>query len=63
MLLARSSGLLFFLLASRAGYGQKIIPGYIVTAGQDSLRGAIAIHDDAAQQRQVDFITVQGNQR
>ena len=60
MLLARSSGLLLLLLLGRAGYSQKIVPGYIVTAGQDSLRGAIAIHDDTAQQKQVDFITAQG---
>ena len=63
MLLTRSSGLLLLLLAGRAGYSQKIVPGYIVTAGQDSLRGAIAIHDDEVQQKQVDFITAQGNQR
>ena len=63
ILLARGSGLLILLLAGRAGYSQKIVPGYIVTAGQDSLRGAIVIHDDAAQQKQVDFITARGNQR
>ena len=63
MLLARSSALLLLLLLGRAGYSQKIAPDYIVTAGQDILRGAIAIHDDAAQQKQVDFITAQGTQR
>ncbi|MET4074048.1 hypothetical protein [Hymenobacter sp. UYCo722] len=63
MLLARSSGLLILLLAGRAGFSQKITPGYIVTAGQDSLRGAIVIHEEAAQQKQVDFITARGNQR
>ena len=63
MLLTRSSGLLLLLLVGRAGYSQKIVPGYIVTAGQDSLRGAIAIHDDTDQQKQVDFITAQGNLR
>ena len=39
------------------------MPGYIVTAGQDSLRGVVALHDEAAQQQQVDFITAQGTQR
>ena len=63
MLLARSSGVLVLLLAGRAGHSQKIVPGYVVTAGQDSLRGAIAIHDETAQQKQVDFITARGNQR
>lgn len=63
MPLARASALLVLLLTSRAASSQHIFPGYVVTAGQDSLRGAIALHDDATQQRQVDFITAQGNQR
>jgi hypothetical protein len=63
MLLTRGLVLLLLLLGGRAGYGQKIVPGYIITNGQDSLRGAIAIHDAETQQKQVDFITAQGNQR
>lgn len=63
MSLTRASVLAVLLLGSHVGHDQKIVPGYIVTAGQDSLRGAIALHDDMAQQQQVDFITAQGNQR
>lgn len=63
MSLTRASVLAVLLLSSYVGHSQKIVPGYIVTVGQDSLRGAVAIHDDMAQQRQVDFITAQGNQR
>ena len=63
MSLTRASVLAFLLLGSYVGHGQKIVPGYIITAGQDSLRGVIAIHDDVAQQKQVDFITARGNQR
>ena len=63
MPLTRASILVFLLLGSYVGHGQKIVPGYIITAGQDSLCGVIAIHDDVAQQKQVDFITARGNQR
>ena len=63
MLLTRSSALIALLLASYTGHGQKIAPGYIVTAGQDTLHGAVVVHDAETQQRQVDFITAQGNQR
>ena len=55
--------LLILLLTGPVGYSQKIIPGYIVTAGQDSLRRAIIGHDEATQQTQVDFIMAQGNRR
>ncbi|WP_460501869.1 hypothetical protein [Hymenobacter agri] len=63
MLLTRSSVLIALLLASYTGHGQKIMPGYVITAGQDTLRGAVVVHDAETQQRQVDFITAQGSQR
>ncbi|MCI1188453.1 hypothetical protein MON38_13575 [Hymenobacter sp. DH14] len=63
MSLSRASVVPVLLLAGRAAFGQNIAPGYIITAGQDSLRGAIVLHDATAQQRQVDFITAQGSQR
>ena len=53
----------FGLLAAGASRGQAIAPGYVVTAGRDSLRGGVALHSDATQQRTVDFIPAQGNQR
>lgn len=54
---------LFFSLISLAAVGQAPVPGYVVTAGQDSLRGAIHVQDDYAQQGRVDFVPLQGNQR
>lgn len=51
------------LLTCTASPGQTIVPGYVVTAGRDSLRGGVVLHDDATRQRFVDFITAQGNQR
>ena len=36
------------LLTSRAVSGPHTFPGHVVTAGRDSLRGAIAGHDEAA---------------
>ena len=63
MLRTRFRALVGLLLAGYAGHAQKIVPGYIVTAGQDSLRGAVVVHDAETQQKQVDFITAQGNQR
>ena len=63
MPLFRSPFLLALLLASQTGYGQNIVPGYVVTAGQDSLRGAVVVRDDLARQARVEFITLQGNQR
>ena len=63
MPLFRSPFLLALLLASQTGHGQNIVPGYVVTAGHDSLRGAVVVHDDLARQARVEFITLQGNQR
>ena len=64
MLLFHASVLPVLLLVGRAALSQNIAPGYIVTAaGQDGLRGAIVIQDEPVQQRQIDFITAQGNQR
>lgn len=63
MSIFRTLIVVILLLAGPVGYSQKIVPGYIVTAGQDSLRGAIIVHDEAMQQTQVDFIMAQGNQR
>ena len=59
----RNTFLLTLLLASRAGHAQHTVPGYVVTAGQDSLRGVVVLHDDLAQQARVDFIPLRGNQR
>lgn len=64
MSLSHASVLPVLLLVGRAALSQNIAPGYIVTAaGQDGLRGAIVIQDESTQQKQVDFITAQGNQR
>ncbi|ALW84321.1 hypothetical protein AUC43_03955 [Hymenobacter sedentarius] len=59
----RNTFLLAVLLASRAGQAQHTVPGYVVTAGQDSLRGAIVLHDNLTQQARVDFIPLRGVQR
>lgn len=44
-------------------YAQKPMPGYVVTAGRDSLLGAIQVHDAVSQQLRVEFIPAQGHQR
>ena len=54
---------LVFSLIWLAGYGQSSVPGYVVTAGRDSLRGVIFLHDEFDQQAQVDFIPLPGSQR
>lgn len=54
---------LVLLLTNVAGYGQNIMPGYVVTAGRDSLLGGVVLHGDATQQLVVDFIPARGNQR
>ncbi|RPD46337.1 hypothetical protein DNI29_15170 [Hymenobacter sediminis] len=44
------------LLLSRYAQAQKPVPGYVITAGRDSLRGAIQIHEEIDQQLRVEFI-------
>ena len=55
--------LLVLALLCQAGHGQALVPGYIVTTEQDSLRGAICRHDELAQQVGVDFVPLNGTQR
>jgi hypothetical protein len=62
-MLPRSVLSLVLSLLWLTSYGQSSVPGYVVTAGQDSIRGVVFIQDDFAQQAQVDFIPLQGNQR
>ena len=62
-MLSRNALVLLLSLLARAGYAQQAVPGYIVTAGQDSIRGAIFRHDELIQQAGVDFVSLQGTQR
>ena len=47
-------------LLCRAGYGQTLVPGYVVTTELDSIRGAICRHDEMQQQGGVDFVPMHG---
>ncbi|QIL77705.1 hypothetical protein [Hymenobacter sp. HDW8] len=57
--------LICFLSLSISAFSQKKkpLPGYVVTTGGDTLLGAIYPTDPLLQQIQVEFLTVQGNQR
>jgi hypothetical protein len=61
----RYSLLLAFLLGLSVGTiaQEKPLPGYVVTAGGDTLRGAIIPTTRLTQQYQVEFIPMQGHQR
>jgi hypothetical protein len=50
------------LLASIEVRAQKPRGGYVVTLAGDTLRGAILLRDELAQQRHVQFVPLQGNE-
>ena len=52
--------LIVLALLCRAGYGQNLVPGYVVTTELDSIRGAICRHDELQQQGGVDFVPLNG---
>lgn len=60
---ARLLLLLILGLLALPGYSQEAVPGYIVTAGRDSIRGAVFPHDELTGQAGVDFVNLQGTQR
>lgn len=60
---ARLLLLLLLGLLALPGYGQEAVPGYIVTAGRDSIRGAVFLHDKLTQQVRVEFMSLHGTQR
>ena len=59
----RSVFFLVLTLVYRTGQGQALVPGYVVTTEQDSLRGAICLRDEFQQQLGVDFVLLNGTQR
>lgn len=65
MSLSRSILFLLLLVSMVPGYSaqaQKPVPGYVITAGRDSLLGAIQIHEEVDQQLRVEFIPLYGSQ-
>ncbi|MBO0358212.1 hypothetical protein J0X19_09675 [Hymenobacter sp. BT186] len=54
--------LLLILLAATETYAQKPRSGYVVTLAGDTLRGAIFLRDEFAQQRHVEFVPLQGTE-
>lgn len=54
--------LLVSLLLSSYAQAQKPVPGYVITAGRDSLLGAIQMHEETDQQLRVEFIPLYGPQ-
>lgn len=59
----RSLAALILGLAGLPGHGQRLVPGYVVTVGGDSLRGAICIRGPLLQQSRAEFVALRGTER